>query len=537
LSNASAVVTALGTLVAYLTWRYPRSPHAAAVNATSPRSAGGSLVADGRERPVVRAEQVRLSLAAQLPPDTAVFTGRRAELAELLAAMPDPRRMAAVVITALDGLGGIGKTALAVHAAHKLADQYPDGQLFIDLKGFTDGEAPVEPIDALERLLRAVGVSGQQVPPGLDERAALWRSVLAGRRLLTVLDNAAMAEQVAPLLPGAPGCLVVVTSRRRLAGLPVATREMSLDMLPLADAMTLFARVAGPDRLAAEPDSLLAEAVELCWRLPLAVSVAAGMLRAHRVWTVAHLVGRLRNDELRSSELIDGPRNVTAVLEVSYLHLTVNQQRLYRLLSLQPGPDIDAYAAAALSGTTLRRARRLLDQLLDERLLHEPAAGRYAFHNLVRSHATATAAVVKAAARRAAVGRLLEYYRHAAAAAAGVVYPQDCCNLPAPAPGTPLPSLTDPAQAIMWLDTEMPNLLAAAHHATDHGWPGQAVDVSTILRRHLICRGHYRDAEALHSRALTLARTTSDRGGELSAQLGLGDLHRLQCRYERAGDH
>jgi tetratricopeptide (TPR) repeat protein len=469
-----------------------------------------------------------------------VFTGRQAELAELLAKAPDPQRVAAVVITAIDGLGGIGKTALAVHAAHRLAAQYPDGQLFIDLKGFTDGAAPVEPIDALEQLLRAVGVSGQHVPPGLDERAALWRSVLAGRRVLIVLDNAATAEQVNPLLPGAPGCLVVVTSRRRLAGLPVATQEMSLDMLPTADAMALFVRVAGPERLAAEPDSLVAEAVELCWRLPLAVSVAAGMLRAHPVWTVAHLVSRLRDEDQRSSELTDGPRNVTAVLDVSYLHLPVDHQRLYRLLSLHPGFDIDAHAAAALGGTTLHRARRLLDQLLDERLLLEPAAGRYAFHNLVRSHAAAAAnvAVAEAADHRAAIGNLLDYYRYTAATAAGVSYPQDGdrrCQVPVP--GTPVPCLADPNLATVWLDAELPNLLAAAHHAADHGWPRHAVHMSTILRRHLVVRGHYRDAEGLHGRALTLSGTTGDRGGELTAQLGLGDLHRLQGRYGQAGDH
>jgi hypothetical protein len=186
--------------------------------------------------------------------------------------------------------------------------------------------------------------------------------------------------------------------------------------------------------------------------LPLAVSVAAGMLRAHPVWTVAHLVSRLRDEEQRSSELADGPRSVMTVLDVSYLHLTSDQQGMYRLLGLHSGPDIDVYAAAALAGTTLWRARQLLDQLLDERLLHEPAAGRYAFHDLVRSHATATAAMVEAAIRRTAEGNLTDYYRHTAATAAGIAYPQDRSRLPqVPAPDAAVPCLADSSQATGWL--------------------------------------------------------------------------------------
>jgi DNA-binding SARP family transcriptional activator len=348
----------------------------------------------------------------QLPADLTTFIGREKELDQLDApASGADSPGSELVIAAIDGMGGIGKTALAVHAAHRLADRFPDGQLFIDLKGFTERQAPVEPAEALQRLLVALGVPGQQIPSELEDRAGLRRSALAGRRMLIVLDNAATAAQVTPLLPGAPGCLVMVTSRRRLAGLSADTREVSLDMLPAADAVTLFTRVAGPDRTADEPDGLAAELVELCWRLPLAVSIAASLLRSHPAWTLADLIDRLRDGHQRLAELADGPRSVRVVLQASYQHLATDLQRFYRLLGLHPGPDIDAYAAGALAGTTPGQARRLLDRLLDERLLQEPAPGRYAFHDLVRGHATDTATTAEPEpARTAAVGRLLDYY-------------------------------------------------------------------------------------------------------------------------------
>jgi hypothetical protein len=312
--------------------------------------------------------------------------------------------------------------------------------------------------------------------------------------MLIVLDNAATAAQVTPLLPRAAGCLVMVTRRRRLAGLPADTREVSLDMLPAADAVTRFTRFAGPDRTAGEPDGLVVEVVELCWRLPLAVSIAATLLRSHPAWTVADLIDRLRDGHQRLAELADGPRSVTVVLQVSYQHFATDLRRLYRLRGLHPGPHIDPYPAAALAGTTVARARQLLDQLLDERLLQEPAPGRYVLHDPVRGHATtATTEPEPEPDRQAALTQLLDYYRHTATTTVAIAYPHHRDYLPRlPALGTPVPELADPARATRWLDTELSNLLAVTHHGADHGCPESAVHLSSILRRHLAARGRRR---------------------------------------------
>jgi DNA-binding SARP family transcriptional activator len=255
---------------------------------------------------------------AQLPADTGNFTGRRGELAHLLALIPDiatgRRPSGVVVICAVDGMGGIGKTTLAAHAAHRLAGRFPDGCLFLDLHGYTRAISPVEPGQALERLLRALGVPGEQIPDNVDDQAALYRSRLTGRRMLIVLDNAGTADQVRPLLPAEPGCLVLVTSRRRLTALHEA-RPVSLDVLPVTDAVILFSRIAGPGRATGHPDDV-GRVVGLCGRLPLAVRIAAAPLRARPSWTVAHLADRLADQRNRLSELDDGERGCTRTCSV-----------------------------------------------------------------------------------------------------------------------------------------------------------------------------------------------------------------------------
>lgn len=474
----------------------------------------------------------------QLPADLTTFTGRTAELRELDALVSgtgggSPATI--VVISAIHGTAGIGKTALAVRAAHRLAERCPDGQLFIDLHGFTPAVSPVEPGQALDRLLRALGVPGQRIPVDMDDRAGLWRSTLAGRCMLLVLDNAATEVQVEPLLPGAPGCLVLVTSRRRLTGL-AATHIMPLDTLPLADALTLFRRTAGPGRLTQQPVELVAETVELCGRLPLAIRLAAARLRSRPTWSVADLVERLRDRGQRLAELGEGPRGVAAALDLSYQQLTADQQRMYRLLGLHPGPDFDPYAAAALAGTSRVQAGRLLDQLLDAHLLHEPAAGRCVFHDLVRTHATSTALDQDAEhERRAALTRLLDHYRHSATVAMDVAYPYERERRPdVPPADTPTPALPDPARALGWLDVELPNLLAAAQHAADAGWPAHTGHLSAILHRHLRTRGRYHEAEQLHHRALT---ATAGTVGEIDASNGLGWIYRLRGWHDLAIGH
>jgi tetratricopeptide (TPR) repeat protein len=470
----------------------------------------------------------------QLPAPAQLFTGRVMELAEL----DKIHDASTVVITAIDGMAGVGKTALAVQAAHQMTDRYPDGQLFIDLHGYTDGVTPAKPDEALDWLLRSLGVPGERIPADLDQRAGLYRTRLAEQRMVIVLDNAATEAQVRPLLPGAPGCVVLVTSRRRLAGLD-PTHTLSLDTLPLSDAIALLRETAGEGRLAGQPPELVEELAELCGRLPLAIRIAAARLGSHPAWDLAHLAARLRDHQHRLVELRAGERSVTAALDLSYQDLAGGQQRAYRLLGLHPGADIEPYAATALLDATLPEAGRLLEQLLEAHLLQEPTSGRYRFHDLIRAHAAYIATRDESQhGRHTALDRLLDYYRYAAAGATDAVYPFEPKRRPhVPAAHTLSPAVSDPAVALDWLDSELPNLLAAAWCASEHDRPTLVLHLSSILHRHLRTHGPYKDAETLHQHALTTARTTGDQAAEAEALIRLAHIHRLQARYEQATNH
>lgn len=324
-----------------------------------------------------------VTVPRQLPAGVAAFVGRRSELMVLEGYYENAN---SVMIVAIDGMAGVGKTALAVHAAHRLAHRFPDGQLFVDLHGHTEGTTPVDPGDALARVLRALGVPGERVPEHIDDRAALYRSVVADREVLIVLDDAADEEQLRPLLPAGPGCGLIVTSRRRLIALD-GTRPLSLDVLPLEEAVALFTRMAGEEHVADAPPSVLAEIVERCGLLPLAIRIAAVRLQARSTWSVRHLLDRLNDDRL--AELTAGRHSVTAALDLSYQRLSEDQRRVYRLLGSHAGAEFGVDEAAAVQDTTVVRARRLLDQLLDVHLLQEPAPYRYRFHDLVRDHVSA----------------------------------------------------------------------------------------------------------------------------------------------------
>ena len=331
-----------------------------------------------REESAVRA----VTAPQQLPADAGAFVGRERELAalEALGGAGD----AAVFV--VDGMPGVGKTALAVHAAHRLASRFPDGRLFMDLHGHSADMAPVDPAGALARMLRALGVPREQIPGHADDRAALYRSVLADRRVLVVLDDAADERQVRPLLPAGPGCRVIVTGRARLTGLEGA-RPLSLEVLPAERAVALFRRVsAGDPRVRVAAPGLLAEVVQRCGRLPLAVRIAAARLRARPAWTVEHLLERLDGDRL--AELRAGRLDVAAALDLSYARLTGGRRRAYRLLGSRLRGDFGVEDAAALLNAPAPQARRLLDGLLDVHLLEEPAPCRYRFHDLIRLHAS-----------------------------------------------------------------------------------------------------------------------------------------------------
>lgn len=353
----------------------------------------------------------------RLPAGTRVFTGRQGELARLLAladGTDEGRGSGTAVIAAIDGMAGIGKTALAVHAAHLLADRFGDGQLFINLHGYTERHPPRTAGQALETILHTLGVPPHQIPADAEERAALYRERLAGTRTLIVLDNAADEAQVLPLVPGERRCLVLVTSRRKLKALDEA-HTMALDALPGPEAIALFAALAGPGRVAAE-DPAVAKIIDLCGCLPLAVRIAAALMRNRPAWTPEYLTDTLQTGRTRLAPFSDGDRDLAALFDLSSQALDDGQRRLYRYLGHIPGPEIDIYAAAVLLDNDFVAARQLLQDLVDHNLLRECPAGRYRMHGLIREHARAQP--VPSADRDAAVGRLLDYYQHTAGLAA-----------------------------------------------------------------------------------------------------------------------
>src|SRR5712692_3772799 len=385
-----------------------------ALGLTGPERARFEAVARGR----VPAAGGSAAAAATrtLPRDIAGFTGRSAEIGQLMAAVADVASGGgAVGICAIGGMAGIGKTTLAVHAAHQLAGRFPDGQIFLPLHGHTPGQRPVDPADALASLLLAAGIAAGQIPPGLDGRAGCWRDYLAGKKVLLVLDDAAGHEQVRPLLPGTAGSLVVITSRPRLTALADAA-VISLDTLPPDEAVLLLTRLAGGPGLG-PGDAGAGEVARLCGYLPLAIGMLAAQLRHHPAWTAEGLATDLAAARDRLELMHAENTSVAAAFDLSYQDLPADQQRLFRRLGLHPGPDIDARAAAALDDTTLAAARRGLEGLYGQHLITEPARGRYRLHDLLREHARALAAADDPAVGQAATGRLLDYYLHAALAA------------------------------------------------------------------------------------------------------------------------
>ena len=453
----------------------------------------------------------------QLPADTRVFTGREAELTELVSAAGEVART--LVISALDGLGGIGKTALAVHTAHRVADRFPDGQLFIDLRGHSAGGTPMSSADALAYLLRSLGVPGSAVPESLPERAALYRGRLAGHRTLILLDNAADPEQVRPLLPENPGCLVLITSRNRLTELEHA-RALTLDILSEQEAATLLVRVAGPER-GLEDSPAVRELAALCGYVPLALRIVGARLRHSSGLAVEDVLAELRDKDARLGRLTDGERDLTSVFETSYVHLPEPEQRVMRLLSVLPGPDIEGYAAANLLGTDTETAERLLHALLGRSLLIQQAEGRYGIHDLVRAY-TRTLIDAGSAEADAARGRLLDYYRQTSWAA-GSHHTTAIRWREGPAGfAGPWPNPSGVADAGGWLRAERANLLAAL---ADPAVPAERrVDLTLAIAPLLQIDGPWSDAMRLQETAQREAASLGDVQGEADALRNLGQL-------------
>jgi len=466
-----------------------------------------------------------LAAVRALPRDVAGFTGRAEELGVLTGPVADAAASGGVVgICAIGGLAGMGKTTLAVHAAHLLADRFPDGQLFVQLHAHTPGRRAVDPADALASLLRVAGYS-EDIPSDLDSRAACWRSFLAGRKVLVVLDDADGHEQVGPLLPGMQGSLVIVTSRRRLAGLTDAA-AISLDTLPAADAARLLATTAGRPGLSAD-DPEVAQIIRLCGYLPLAIAMAGSQLRHHPAWTAAHLAGLLAAARDRPGLLAAGNLSVAAAFDLSYRDLSAAQRRLFRALGLHPCADFNDYAAAALAGTSLSAASRALTALYDEHLITEHVPGRYRMHDLLRAHARALADFDDPAASAGTITRLLDYYLDAAQAAGGYWSPwfEAAYDFtPRQVPGG-RPALSTQDQASAWMADELANLFAAAGHAAGSGMPAYAVAIAAIVNGYLRFQGrphdHVQPLVRLHESILASARRVGDRATLAFAHLML----------------
>jgi tetratricopeptide (TPR) repeat protein/transcriptional regulator with XRE-family HTH domain len=468
-----------------------------------------------------------------LPRDISSFTGRDAELNRLLAALAGAAEgSGAAGICAIDGMPGAGKTALAVHAAHRLSASFADGQYFVALHAHTPGQRPVDPADALASLLLTAGVASAQIPPGLEARAGQWRDAVAGQKILLVLDDAAGHEQVRPLLPGTGGSLVLITSRRRLAALEDAM-VVSLDALAPAEAAALLARLAGRADLGPDADPAR-EITRLCGYLPLAIGMLARQLRHHPARGGAELAASLAAARDRLAVMHAENLSVAAAFDLSYQELTADQQRLFRRLGLSPGPDIDAYAAAALDDIGVDTARTRLDELYDHHLITEPAAGRYLLHDLLREYAR-TLAAADDAKSQAAAGRLVAYYAHAAAAAGQHIATWTTAG-GRPPPGDPpahAPQLATPEEAAAWLEAERLNLHAAVAFAAEAS-PGHAVAIATAIGGFLRSRGHWDQAAGQYQTALRAARRAGDRAGQAGALDELGLLQHLTSDYPAA---
>ncbi|MDR7274836.1 BTAD domain-containing putative transcriptional regulator [Catenuloplanes atrovinosus] len=481
------------------------------------------------------ATATRTAVPAQLPADVPDFIGRDGELARLDALLGSPT----VVISALSGTAGVGKTALAVRWAHRVRTGFPDGQLYINLRGY-DAERPVPAGEALARFLRALGVPGQEVPLDAEERADRYRSLLDGRRMLIVLDNAASVAQVRPLLPGTPGCLTVVTSRDALPGLVArhGARRLDLDLLPHADAIALLRRLIGR-RCDEDPDAA-DELAERCARLPLALRVAAELALARPSVPLRQLVGELA-DERRRLTLLDAggdpETGVRAVFSFSYRQLPAPAARAFRLLGLHPGPDVEPYAAAALFGTPVTEAHDLLEALAGAHLLQRGTPGRYGLHDLLRAYASELALLD---GDETGTTRLLDAWLHTARAAMTTLHPAERGRHggePAGPRPVPIAPVGDPAAAQAWLDAERGNLAAAVAFAAAHDLPGHAVALTVTLLRYLEGGGHVAEAVAMHAHARDAARLTGDVAAEAQLLNNVALIYSQQGRFPQAAEY
>ena len=467
---------------------------------------------------------------AQLPRDVAHFTGRADQL-EALTALAD-RTGNAVVVSAIGGSAGIGKTALVVHWGHRHTASFPDGTLYVNLRGFDPTGTPVEPGAVIRSFLDALEVDSGRIPTGLEAQAGLYRSLLSGKKMLVVLDNARDPEQVRPLLPGAPGTLVLVTSRNQLTGLIAhdGAHGLTLDLLTEHEAHDLLARRLGSTRTQAEPEAV-EELIELCARLPLALNITAARAATRPNFPLTVFATELRetHDRLSALDTGDPTANIRAVFSWSYQTLSPATARMFRLLGIHPGPDITVPAAASLTATTHHQARTALNELTTAHLLTEHTPGRYTFHDLLRTYATEQAHTHDTHQQHhQALHRTLDHYLHTARRAAQLVDPgRDPIALPEPEPGVTPETPTDDQQAWDWFTAEHQVLLAAITQAAEHGLDTHVCKLAGTLSTFLHRRGHWRDGQATQISALAAA----ERLGDLTEQ---AQAHRQLARADIA---
>jgi tetratricopeptide (TPR) repeat protein len=506
------------------------------------------------ERAVVRPAGV--TVPRQLPASVSGFAGREPELKELTEFLDETvGATSTVVISAVSGTAGIGKTALAVQWAHQVAERFPDGQLYVNLRGFDPTGSPMAPGEAIRGFLDAFDLPIERIPVSLDAQAALYRSLLADLRVLIVLDNARDSEQVRPLLPGSPGCAVIVTSRNHLTSL-VATegaRPLSVDLFNELESRQLLARRIGARRVDAEPRSVT-EIIKSCVGLPLALSIVAARAATHPQFPLMALSHELRDarENLDAFNSGDLTVDVRAVFSWSYRRLSITAARLFRLLGVHPGPDVSTPAAISLAGLPAEDSQRALAELTHSNLLVERVPGRFTFHDLLRTYAVElTQTRDSETVRHAAIHRLLDHYLHSANNADAFLQPRiGVRTVTALGPSVTPEQFTSHRAAVNWFETEHHVLLAALQFAVTAGWDSHAWQLPCVLEEYLDLQGHRNDDIEVHRIAVRAAQRQCDRYGQAHAHCGLGRalhwlgyyedtlLHLEQARslFEEIGD-
>jgi tetratricopeptide (TPR) repeat protein/transcriptional regulator with XRE-family HTH domain len=480
----------------------------------------------------------------QLPAAVPDFTGRAAELKALTRMLDEAGAGApgTVVISAIGGTAGVGKTALTLRWAHQVAHRFPGGQLYVNLRGFDPAGTPATPAAAIRGLLDALGVPPERIPPAPDAQAGLYRSLVADKQMLIVLDNARNEQQVRPLLPASPASLILVTSRNQLAGLAAAdgARLVSLDVLTDEEAVQLLTARLGPARAAAEPDAVT-EIARLCAYLPLALAVAAARTAARPRFPLAALAAELRDsaDRLDALDAGDPAASVAAVFSWSYRQLSPEAARMFRLLGLHPGPDISIPAAASLAAVDEPEARRLLRDLTRDCLITEYLPGRYAFHDLLRAYAAARARDSDSEPQRdAAIGRVLDHYLHTAGRASFLLRrTQEPVALAVPEPGTCPERLGDRRQALAWFEAEHQVLLGAVALAAETGGDSRAWQLPWAMADYLRRRGYPHERVTVMGSALAAANRQGDAFGQAASLRGLGYACSAIGAYDQARAH